>query len=275
MDKDRQGYCDAVVAKQREYDAIAAFYDVLYPGEEDATFYIDLAREVGAPILELGTGTGRVAVALAVGGHDVVGVDVSIEMLKRAERRALLAPRSVRPHFIRASMTDFVCPQPVRMVIAPFSALLELQTPEARVSTFRCCYANLHDDGVFAFDNWFRGVGDTAGWGKPRPRQTVQLVGVHEDPDCSDSKIWHFESQDYGPDGAMALTVFLDVVSADGAVRRMSFQVHRGYVGPMQTIEELKSAGFSRVELFGGFRREPFLDPALAERGRQVFLARK
>lgn len=43
----------------------------------DIEFYLECARRFGGPILELGTGTGRVLVPLADAGHEVVGMDLS------------------------------------------------------------------------------------------------------------------------------------------------------------------------------------------------------
>ncbi|HEY3522937.1 MAG TPA: methyltransferase domain-containing protein, partial [Candidatus Limnocylindrales bacterium] len=44
---------------------------------DDIAFYGELAREVGGHVLEVGCGTGRVAIELARDGYDVTGVDVS------------------------------------------------------------------------------------------------------------------------------------------------------------------------------------------------------
>ena len=71
------------------------FYDRLYPGhltgtsvEGDIHFYRARARRVRGPILELGVGTGRVALPLVAAGHRVTGVDLSRWMLAVAQRKA-------------------------------------------------------------------------------------------------------------------------------------------------------------------------------------------
>ncbi len=43
--------------------------------EPDGLFYLSLARETGGPLLELGCGTGRIAIPLAKEGFDVTGLE--------------------------------------------------------------------------------------------------------------------------------------------------------------------------------------------------------
>jgi SAM-dependent methyltransferase len=57
----------------------------------DIAFYFDLARGAGGEALEIGVGTGRVAVELAKAGIHVTGVDLSAAMLAiGAEKAAAL-----------------------------------------------------------------------------------------------------------------------------------------------------------------------------------------
>jgi SAM-dependent methyltransferase len=65
-------------------------YDVLaqMTAPADVPFYRALVAEHGGPVLELGCGTGRVALELARDGTEVVGVELSEEMLERAQSKA-------------------------------------------------------------------------------------------------------------------------------------------------------------------------------------------
>ena len=63
------------------YDSfIADYYDespLVRLRMQDVAFYRDAAREFGDPVLELGCGTGRIAMALAQVGKRVTGLDLS------------------------------------------------------------------------------------------------------------------------------------------------------------------------------------------------------
>jgi SAM-dependent methyltransferase len=69
--------------------ALARLYDLdLAQDPGDLDLYLALAGRTGGPILELATGTGRLAVPLAEQGYLVTGVDIDPAMLARAQARA-------------------------------------------------------------------------------------------------------------------------------------------------------------------------------------------
>ena len=73
------------------------YYDQAYRRRRhDVRFYTDLAVESGGPVLELGVGTGRVALAIAKASIDVVGVEPMGPMLDQARQRLDGLPRTAR-----------------------------------------------------------------------------------------------------------------------------------------------------------------------------------
>ena len=71
------------------YDRIARFFDDEYAGYDDELMCLQgYAKRTGGPILELGCGTGRLLIPLALGGHRVTGVDLSSGMLRLARAKA-------------------------------------------------------------------------------------------------------------------------------------------------------------------------------------------
>jgi len=74
---------DAIFADPR----LAAVYDVFNPPGNETAFYLDLAGPAPLRVLDVGSGTGRLACALAARGHRAAGADPAAAMLAIARRR--------------------------------------------------------------------------------------------------------------------------------------------------------------------------------------------
>lgn len=141
------------------YDAgslSVATYDILehavasFAGDID--FYIDLCKGTKTPVLELGTGTGRVAWGLAQAGYQVIGLDLSRGMLDQAvaKRRALAADVGSRCRFIRANMANFNLKQSFDRILIPYRSFGHLTTIEERVGCLGCIRRHMFPEGVGA-----------------------------------------------------------------------------------------------------------------------------
>ena len=142
-----------------EYDHFAPDYD-LWTAEmtEDVPWYVSLAREATEPIVELGIGTGRIAIPIArETGKRVIGIDRSPAMLAVGRERAGDLPIEFR----EGDMRELAVPEPVDLVICPFRALLHLPTWADRRLLFERVAAALKPGGRFAF-NVFAFSGEVA-----------------------------------------------------------------------------------------------------------------
>jgi SAM-dependent methyltransferase len=138
----------------REHYDDPVYYDYTYRRRrEDVAFYQRAARQHGAPVLELGVGSGRVAVPLCLDGHAVTGMDLSAPMLAQAEARARDAELPPgRLTLLRGDMRDFDLGARFPLVIAPFNALLHLYEAEDLAACFARVRAHLAPGGRFVFD---------------------------------------------------------------------------------------------------------------------------
>lgn len=102
---------------------------------QEAILIDALAPGPGRSIADIGTGTGRAALALAKTGADVVGVDASAEMLAVAERRAREAGLVVR--FERGDA--HALPLADRSVDAAVCLRVLMHTPDWRVCLGELC----------------------------------------------------------------------------------------------------------------------------------------
>lgn len=131
-------------------DRIAEIYDELYEHlfdvEATVTFLASFAR--GGRALELGIGTGRIAIPLADRGAEVHGVDASEKMVEK-----LCEKPGGRD--IPVTIGDFVEPAvegPFDLVYIPFSTLFGLITQDDQVRCFGNVAKLLGPEGAFVLD---------------------------------------------------------------------------------------------------------------------------
>ena len=86
----------------------------------------DLAREAPDGVLDVGAGTGRVALRLAYACHDVTALDLDPELLAVLERRAADAKLTVKT--LAADANAFTLPEPVGLVAVPMQTIQLLKT---------------------------------------------------------------------------------------------------------------------------------------------------
>jgi SAM-dependent methyltransferase len=111
---------------------------------EDLPLWRELAGD--GPVLDLGCGTGRVALDLAAHGVPVVGLDVDEVLLDELRRRAGDLPVET----VRADARDFDLGRRFPVVLAPMQTVQLLGGPDGRAGFLRCAKAHLEPGGLFA-----------------------------------------------------------------------------------------------------------------------------
>ena len=112
----------------------------------DLPLWEELAERCGGQILELGCGTGRVALHLGRRGHEVVGLDSDPELLAVLAERAEDLPIST----LEADARSFELDAPASLVLAPTHLLQLLADEEERAEALRCIAAALRPGGLLA-----------------------------------------------------------------------------------------------------------------------------
>ena len=124
------------------------------PVDGDVAFYCRLAGETGGPVLDVGCGTGRVAVALAADGHDVVGLDLSAPMLRIAEQRRQTLASDVAAHlsFIHADMRTLALGRRFPLIVTPSRVFQFMLTPETQREALLSLRDHLRPEGLLVLD---------------------------------------------------------------------------------------------------------------------------
>lgn len=133
----------------------AAYYDQAYRRRRhDVAFYVQLAKKHGGPVLELGAGSGRVSLAIAKEGIEVVGVELVPQMLGRARDRLGKMPRAARARasFRRGDVRSIRLRRRFPLVIAPFNVFMHLYTRKDVERALKTVRAHLAEGGRFGFD---------------------------------------------------------------------------------------------------------------------------
>jgi SAM-dependent methyltransferase len=135
------------------YDAIARLYDPWSRSVvEDIEFYVDEALASGGPVVELGVGTGRIAIPTAAAGVHVIGVDSSAGMLEVCAEQARAAGIAERVDLRLGDLRRPPVDERVPLVTSPFRAFLHLASDDERLEALAAVRALLRDGGRLVFD---------------------------------------------------------------------------------------------------------------------------
>jgi len=129
-------------------ELIADEYDEFFSEYDPAS--IDLLAELagGGPALELGIGTGRIALPLHERGIPIQGIDTSEAMVAKMKAK----PGGAAIEVLMDSFADFKLEQHFKLIYVVFNTFFALLTQEEQVSCFKRVREHLLDDGVFLIE---------------------------------------------------------------------------------------------------------------------------
>jgi SAM-dependent methyltransferase len=217
------------------YDAIAGLYDAWSRSvTEDVSFYVEEALSSDGPVVELGVGTGRIAVPVALAGVRVIGVDSSGGMLDVCRRRAEAAGVPDRVDLRLGDLRRPPVAERVPLVIAPFRSFLHLDDDGARLEALRAARDVLEPGGRFVFDVFAPGREDIE---ETNARWLEREPGIWERADWNeDERVLTLAVR--GPEGETEMELT--------------------WLPPERWGELLTEAGFEVVARYGWFDRRPY-----------------
>ncbi len=244
------------------YKKFAYIYDLLM---KDAPYseWISLTKDIINKyhlnpnyILDLGCGTGNISIPLYESGYDVMGVDLSEDMLAIAYNK--MNDKAISFPLIHQDMREMKASVPTDLIISYCDSLNYLEGKAEIEQTFHQVYHNLNEGGFFIFD-------------MHTPYKFINEFSEN-------TYAWHDEGVSiiwipYVDEDQLVvehdLTFF---VKEDNGLYSKVQEIHKQKTYTKATIKKLlKNAGFEVIEVFTDFQMQ-----TIEETGERIFyIARK
>jgi SAM-dependent methyltransferase len=216
---------------------VAGVYDEWYSDYDSHA--IDALAELahGGRALELGIGTGRIALPLYAKGVEVHGVDAASSMISRLRAK----PGADRIAITQGSFADIPVEGEFALVYIVFNTFFALSSQDEQVRCFRNVAAHLSRDGCFVMEAFVpdltRFTGGQVNWATKVTTDEVQLdVGQH--------------------DAAAQRVISQKIVLTEGNVRLYPVQIRYAWPSELDLMAQL--AGLRLRERWSNWQREPF-----------------
>ena len=221
-------------------DAFADVYDDWYHHITDVGTTVDLLAGLAAqfgelPVLELGAGTGRLAIPLATRGVKVVGLDSSAAMLSKLTGND--ATHSVRP--ILGDMVDDQPDGPFGVVFVAFNTFFNLLSEERQQSCFAAVSQRLAPGGAFVVEAFVP---------EPQPGSSVVVRSM-----TADSVVLSITTHDVASQTAQGQYISF---SEAGGVRMRPWAIRYATVDQIDSMAE--ASGFRLGERWEDAERTQF-----------------
>ena len=241
---------------------LAALYDLdLRDDPGDLDLYRALADREAGPVLELGVGTGRVAVPLAVAGHTVTGVDDDDAMLARAaarwERVVAASSRAARGgtlELVHADLLAVGLGARFAFAFLALNSLFLMGTYERQVAAVRALARHLRPGGLALVDVWLPSADELAAYDGRLALEWLRPEddGVHQVAKLGSARLDTSAA-------TVALATFFDRwPTSGGAVERTSRTDELRLVTAAELTAMAQAAGLTVELLAGDYRMEPF-----------------
>jgi len=236
-----------------DYTSFAELYDLFYDDfAEDIEMYLGFAERTGGSILEIGSGTGRVALALAKAGHLVVGLELSEAMRAVAQRKADRAQLTDRVEFIAGDMRHFNLNQYFGLIIVPLNAFLHNLTLEDQLAALACFKKHMRPGGLLVLDCFNPDPAQAAD-----DRRLIVQRSVIDRATGQAALLMLSRATDWGQQ-LQEITYLIDRPDHNGVIQRADLPAVFRFIFRHELHLLLKLGGFDLKEVYGSYELDPF-----------------
>lgn len=241
------------------YATIARYYDSEHADKtEDLILYSELAEQFGAPILIVGSGTGRLMLHLAQEGYPVHGIEIEPAMLDRAR-----AKRDALPHlhdlltFHQGDALKIALDGKFKLAVIPYNTLMHFHEPAAQRTLLKRLREWVQPGGALVIDL------PNAGEAFAAPdTEAVTLERTFLEEETGHLVMQQSVSRIDRAEQLMDVTWIYDEIGDEGELTRTVVPVLIRYFFLAEIRLLLEVCGFEIVDVFGDFDRSPFEDGA-------------
>jgi SAM-dependent methyltransferase len=257
-----------------DYTLYPELYDIVYEDYvEDIDFYVEETRRAHGPCLELGCGTGRVLIPVAMAGVEVVAIDSSAPMIARARRKVAALPEEVRARVTLAEgdMRNFTLAQRFALIYVPFRAFLHLMSSQDQIAALENIRRHLLPGGRLALNFFDPDLRLIAANSTP-PSGGLHRTGEEFVDPRSGNVLIEWATIQYHQLGQEIDQYFVyDELDRRGrVVNRLYRALRMRYIFRSEFEHLLARCGFSVEALYGSWDRGPVLRPG----GELIWIAR-
>lgn len=240
------------------YNGFAEFYHYhqASAGRDDIRFYTELCRSNGGAVLEVGCGTGRILISCAKAGAEVVGLDLSEDMLSFCRKAAGAENDDVsgRINLVKADMTNFDLKRKFQLITTPFRPFQHLATIEEQLACLSTIRKHLAPGGTFVLDIFDPDLDVLT--------DTDRVLEFGEEPPftLSDGREVTVTYRNPSIDPVMQVVhceIIFSVKHSDGRRERLVQEFIMRYTFRWEAEHLLHRAGFKVRSVLGGYNGEP------------------
>ena len=182
-----------------EFDAWVHHYDTVHKGlEGEEAFYLEETKKCSGKILELGCGTGRITIPIALQGKSVVGLDISQPMLDECARK--WGNESHTNHknltLIQGDMSDFDLGEQFPLIIMPYRSFMHLLTQKQQINCLNRIADHLEPGGLFIMNTWVPSAAYIYAFGSSTDESEFNQIDTYEQ-DTDGGVIEHYHNVQY------------------------------------------------------------------------------